>query len=52
MHKRPENEDREGAGLWYAYHTLTDTLHAAECQEETIKLKWVTRLWREEKCAS
>ena len=25
MHKRPENEDREGAELWYAHHTLTAT---------------------------
>ena len=30
MHKRPENEDREGAELWYAYHTLTATQNAKQ----------------------
>ena len=30
MHKRPENEDRESAELWYAYHTLTATQNAKQ----------------------
>ena len=30
MHKRPENEDREGAELWYAHHTLTATQNAKQ----------------------
>ena len=30
MHKRPENEDREGAELWYAYNTLTATQNAKQ----------------------
>ena len=30
MHKRPENEDREGAELWYAYHTLIATQNAKQ----------------------
>ena len=30
MHKRPENKDREGAELWYAYHTLTPTQNAKQ----------------------
>ena len=30
MHKRPENEGREGAELWYVYHTLTATQNAKQ----------------------
>ena len=30
MHKRPENEDREGAELWYAHYTLTATQNAKQ----------------------
>ena len=40
MHKRPENEDREGAELWYAHYTLTATQNAK--QEVKRQAEWMT----------
>ena len=38
MHKRPENEDREGAELWYAHHTLTATQNAKQEVKRQAKM--------------